>query len=389
MIARVQATIDLAAAVRRSPVTALLGPRQCGKTTLARAFGASRRAVRFDLESHVDRQRLQNPEMTLGAVSGLVVLDEIQAMPELFGVLRVLVDRPRSTTRFLVLGSASPALIKGASETLAGRIEFVELGGFDVAETGARSLDTLWLRGGFPRSFLARSGADSAAWREGFIRTFLERDIPQLGIALAAPSLRRFWTMLAHYHGQTWNASALSRSMGVSDKTVRAWLDVLTGTYMVRQLPPWFANVAKRQVKAPKVYLRDSGLLHALLNIPDRDALSGHPAVGASWEGFALEQVLRTLRPPEAYYWATHNGAELDLLFMHRGRRYGVEFKLNEAPGATRSMHVAIDDLELTHLWIVYPGRESFPIGPRLSAWPLSDVARLPRELGLRSGRSK
>lgn len=389
MIARLRALADLTTAVRRSPVTALLGPRQSGKTTLARAFGASRRAVHFDLESHVDRQRLQNPELTLGALKGLVVLDEIQAMPELFGVLRVLVDRPRTATRFLVLGSASPALVKGTSDTLAGRVEFVELAGFDAAEAGPASLDTLWLRGGFPRAFLARNDADSAAWREGFIRTFLERDIPQLGIALAAPTLRRFWTMLAHCHGQTWNGSALSRSLSVSDKTVRAWLDVLTGTYMVRQLPPWFANVAKRQVRSPKVYLRDSGLLHSLLSILDRDALAGHPVVGASWEGFALEQVLRTLRPPEAYYWATHNGAELDLLFMHRGRRYGVEFKLNEAPSATRSMHVALADLDLTHLWVVYPGRERFPIGSRISAWPLTDVARLPRELALRSRPGK
>jgi len=381
MIPRLRSTTDLAAAVRRSPVTALLGPRQCGKTTLARTFGASRRAVHFDLESHVDRQRLQNPEMTLGALTGLVVLDEIQAMPQLFSVLRVLADRPRSTTRFLVLGSASPALVTGASETLAGRVEFVELAGFDLSETGPRSLDTLWVRGGFPRSFLARSDADSVAWREGFIQTFLQRDLPQLGITLAAPALRRFWTMLAHDHGQTWNASALGRSMGVSDKTVRAWLDILTGTFMVRQLTPWFANVAKRQVKSPRVYLRDSGLLHTLLNLPDRDALFGHPAVGASWEGFALEQVLRSVRPPEAYYWATHTGAELDLLFMHRGRRYGVEFKLNEAPTATRSMHTAIDDLKLTHLWVVYPGVEPFPIAPRMSAWPLRDVTQLPREL--------
>jgi hypothetical protein len=381
MINRIGIRSSIHTALERSPVVALIGPRQCGKTTLALVFGASRRAARFDLESHVDRQRLQNPEMTLGALKGLVVLDEIQAMPELFGVLRVLVDRPGSTTRFLVLGSASPALVKGAAETLAGRVEFVELGGFDVAETGPRALDRLWLRGGFPRSFLARNDADSAAWREGFVRTFLERDIPQFGIALAAPSLRRFWTMLAHYHGQTWNASALSRSMGVSDKTVRAWLDILTGTYMVRQLPPWFASVAKRQVKAPKVYLRDSGLLHTLLNVPDRNALSGHPAVGTSWEGFALEQVLRTLRPSEAYYWATHNGAELDLLFVHRGRRYGVEFKLNEAPAATRSMRIAIADLGLTHLWVVYPGRDAFPIAPGLTAWPLVDVASLPRAL--------
>ena len=389
MLSRVRSLADLTSAVRRSPVTALLGPRQCGKTTLARAFGASRHLALFDLESHVDRQRLQNPEMTLGALKGLVVLDEIQAMPELFGVLRVLVDRPGTTTRFLVLGSASPTLIRGTSETLAGRIEFVELSGFDAIEAGPESLDTLWLRGGFPRSFLARNDADSVAWREGFIRTFLERDIPQLGIRLAAPTLRRFWTMLAHYHGQTWNGSALSRSLGVSDKTVRAWLDVLTGTYMVRQLLPWFANVAKRQVKSPKVYLRDSGLLHSLLNITDHEALSGHPVVGASWEGFALEQVLRTLRPLEAYYWATHNGAELDLLFMHRGKRFGVEFKLNEAPSATRSMHVAMADLKLTHLWVVYPGRERFEISPGVSAWPLAELATLPRDLALRSRSAK
>jgi len=385
MIVRPRATAELAAAVRRSPVTALLGPRQCGKTTLARAFAASRRAVRFDLESEVDRHRLENPEMTLGALSGLVVLDEIQAMPGLFGVLRVLVDRPGSRTRFLVLGSASPTLVRGASETLAGRVEFVKLTGFDLAETGPRSLDRLWVRGGFPRSFLARTNADSVAWREGFIQTFLQRDIPQLGITLAAPTLRRFWTMLAHYHGHTWNGSVLSRSMGVSDKTVRAWLDTLTGTFMVRQLRPWFANVAKRQVKAPKIYLRDSGLLHALLSIPDRETLFGHPAVAASWEGFALEQALRALRPSEAYYWATHNGAELDLLFMHRGQRFGLEFKLNEAPRATRSMRVALADLDLAHLWVVYPGQVPFTMGPRLSAWPLVAIAELPGNLGSRS----
>ncbi len=385
MLTRPRAIADLTASVGRSPVTALLGPRQCGKTTLASAFGESKRAARFDLESQVDRQRLQNPEMVLGALTGLVVLDEIQAMPELFAVLRVLVDRPGSQTRFLVLGSASPDLVKGASESLAGRIEFVELGGFDLSEVKASSLDGLWLRGGFPRSFLAKSDEDSNAWRDGFVRTFLERDIPQLGIALPAPTLRRFWTMLAHYHGQTWNASALSRSMGVSDKTVRAWLDVLSGTYMVRQLLPWHANVAKRQVKSPKIYLRDSGLLHALLSIPDRDALWSHPAVGASWEGFALEQVLRAVRPGDPYFWATHNGAELDLLFVHRGLRFGVEFKFNEAPAATRSMHIATADLGLTHLWVVYPGREAFPIAPRLSAWPLVDAPLLPAELEARS----
>jgi len=384
MIVRRAYMADLALTVRRSPVTALLGPRQCGKTTLARAFGGSRRATHFDLESEPDRRRLQNPHMTLRALRGLIILDEIQAMPELFAVLRVLADRPRSAVRFLILSSASPVLIKGVSETLAGRVEFIELAGFDLGEIGPRSLDALWLRGGFPRSLLARREADSVAWREGFVQTFLQRDIPQLGITLAAPALRRFWTMLAHYHGQTWNSSELARSMGVSDKTVRAWLDILTGTFMVRQLQPWFENVRKRQVKSPKVYLRDSGLLHSLLNLPDRHALLGHPRVGASWEGFALEQVLRALRLSDAYYWATHNGAELDLLFSHRGRRYGVEFKFNEAPTATKSMRIAIDDLDLKHVWIVYPGTEKFPIGPRLSAWPLRDIAELLAELGAR-----
>ncbi len=381
MIGRSHYLKQLSTAVRRSPVTALVGPRQCGKTTLARAFSAARKSTHFDLESAADRQRLQNPELILGSLKGLVVLDEIQSVPELFNVLRVLVDRPKSTTRFLVLGSASPTLVKGVSETLAGRIEFVELAGFDLREIGADSLDTLWLRGGFPRSFLARSDGDSAAWREGFIQTFLQRDIPQLGITLAAPAMRRFWTMLAHYHGQIWNASELGRSMSLSDKTVRAWLDILTGTFMVRQLQPWFVNVAKRQVKSPKVYVRDSGLLHSLFNLPDQHALMGHPRVGASWEGFVLEQVLRAVRPPEAYYWATHNGAELDLFFRHRAQSYGVEIKFNEAPAATKSMRIAIDDLGLKHLWIIYPGTERFPIDKRISAWPLRDVATLPGEL--------
>lgn len=384
MISRRAYMSALAAATRRSPVTALFGPRQCGKTTLAREFGESKRAVYFDLESVAARHRLQNPEMALGALHGTIVLDEIQAMPELFNVLRVLVDRPRATARFIILGSASPALVKGVSETLAGRVEFIELSGFDLGETGPGSLDTLWMRGGFPRSMLARSDDDSAAWREGFIQTFLQRDIPQFGITLPAPTLRRFWTMLAHYHGQTWNSSELARSMSVSDKTVRNWLDILTGTFMVRQLQPWFENIKKRQVKAPKVYLRDSGLLHSLLSLPDRTALFGHPRVGASWEGFALEQTLRALRPAEAYYWATHGGAELDMMFMHRGRRYGVEFKFSEAPVATHSMRTAIDDLELKHLWIVYPGTTAFPIDKHLSAWPLRDIAELKKKLTTR-----
>jgi hypothetical protein len=302
-------------------------------------------------------------------------------MPELFQVLRVLIDRPRNKARYLVLGSASPDIVRNASESLAGRVEFIELAGFDLSETGAASLEALWLRGGFPRSFLARSDEDSLAWREGFIRTFLERDIPQLGIAIPAAAMRRFWTMLAHYHGQTWNASELARSMALSDKTVRSYLDILTGTFMVRQLQPWFENIGKRQVKAPKIYLRDSGLLHALLALQDRGSLFSHPRVGASWEGFAVEQVLRSLPIAEAFFWATHTGAELDLLFVHQGKRYGAEVKFSEAPSVTKSMRIALQDLRLEHLWIIYPGAEAYPLEEKVTAWPLNRVAALPREL--------
>lgn len=372
----------LATASGRSPVTALIGPRQCGKTTLARMFEAMQpKAVHFDLESMADRRRLQNPEMMLGSIEGLIVLDEIQRMPELFSVLRVLADRSKSKTRFLILGSASPGLINHASETLAGRVEFIELSGFDLSETGAGSLDTLWLRGGFPRSYLADSEEESLAWREGFIRTYLERDIPQLGITIPSAAMRRFWTMLAHYHGQTWNGSELGRAMSISDKTVRSYLDILTGTFMVRQLQPWHENIKKRQVKAPKVYLRDAGMLHSLLSIPDHHSLVGHPKVGASWEGLALEQALHLLRPSQAFFWGTHGGAELDLLFFHRGHRYGMEFKFTEAPTMTKSMGVALDDLGLEHIWIVYPGEHRYPIEKKISACPVRYLPSLSSEL--------
>ena len=369
------------AAIRRSPVTALLGPRQCGKTTLARQVAAGRRAIYFDLESPSDRRRLENPELVLGRERRLIILDELQARPELFSVLRVLVDRPERPPRFLVLGSASPALVRGVSESLAGRIEFIELSGFDLAESGSESWERLWLRGGFPRAYLARSSADSVKWREGFIRTFLERDIPQLGITIPAAAMRRFWTMLAHYHGQTWNGSELARSMGLTDKTVRTYLDILTGTFMVRQLQPWHQNLGKRQIKAPKIYLRDSGVLHSLLDLHDRSALLGHPRVGASWEGFAIEQVLAAVRPSEAYYWGTHGGAELDLFFVVNGRRYGVEVKFSDAPATTRSMRMALEDLALDHLWIVYPGEHRYRIDERITAWPLQAIGELPAAL--------
>lgn len=372
---------QLSSAVRRSPVTTLLGPRQCGKTTLARIFGVGKQAIHFDLESQPDLRRLQNPEFMLGSLEGLVVLDEVQIMPELFNVLRVLVDRPENQARFLLLGSASPDIIRNVSESLAGRVEFVELAGFDLREIGAHAWETLWLRGGFPRAFLADSDEDSLAWREGFIQTFLERDIPQLGITIPSSAMRRFWTMLAHYHGQTWNASELARSMGLSDKTVRSYLDILTGTFMVRQLQPWYENLSKRQVKAPKIYLRDAGLLHTLLNLPDRYSLVGHPRVGASWEGFALEQVLQCIKPSQAYFWATHNGAEIDLFFQYRGRRYAVEAKFSEAPTITRSMRVALKDLALDHLWIVYPGPHTYPVDDKITVWSVLEVADLPSRL--------
>ena len=383
MIQRPEHLERLVTAVRRSPVTALLGPRQCGKTTLARQFARHRKATFFDLESQPDLRRLQNPEFALRAERGLIVMDEIQARPELFAVLRVLSDRPRSGTRFLVLGSASPDIVRGASETLAGRVEFVELGGFDLRETGSASWERLWLRGGFPRSWLARSNDDSLAWREGLIRTFLERDVPQLGIKIPAPTMRRFWTMLAHYHGQTWNGSAIAASMGLSDKTVRSCLDILTGTFMVRQLLPWHENVGKRQVKAPKIFLRDSGLLHSLLDITDRRDLLAHPRAGASFEGLAIEQVLRAVSPTQAFFWATYGSAELDLFFVHDGRRHGVEVKFSEAPSPTRSMRTAIEDLALDHLWVIYPGQHRYPVDEKISVWPIRDVAALPGALGV------
>jgi predicted AAA+ superfamily ATPase len=367
----------LKTAIRRSPVTALLGPRQCGKTTLARLLAKEQKATFFDLESLPDQRRLQNPEMVLGALDGLVILDEIQLVPDLFQVLRVLVDRPNSKAKYLILGSASPVIIKSVSETLAGRVEFIELNGFDLSETGAAKWESLWLRGGFPRSFLADSEADSLAWREGFIRTFLERDIPQLGINIPMTALRRFWTMLAHYHGQTWNAAELSRSMGLSDKTVRSYLDILTGAFMVRQLIPRYENLSKRQVKAPKIYFRDTGLLHSLLDITDQPALLGHPRSGASWEGFALEQIVQSLHPSQAYYWGVHGSAELDLLFMKQGKRYGIEIKFSEAPSITTSMRTAIDDLSLKHLWIVYPGRHAHDIDKKISLLPITDLETL------------
>ena len=361
------------------PAVALTGPRQCGKTTLARAIAAAypEGSTIFDLESAVDRRRLQAPEQALAGQTGLVVIDEIQREPTLFETLRVLVDRPDNPARFLVLGSASPALVRGISESLAGRVGIVDLAGFDLAEIGPKRWRTLWLRGGFPRAWLAPHDRASAVWRRSFVQTFLERDIPQLGITVPAETLRRFWTMLAHYHGQVWNAAEFARALGSSEGTARRYLDILTGAFMMRALPPWFANVRKRQVKSPRVYVRDTGLLHTLLTLETGDQLAGHPKVGASFEGFAVEQIAGAFDTGDVYFWATHGGAELDLLVIRGGKRYGFECKLADAPGTTRSMRVALNDLELEHLWVVYPGNEAYPLDDRISVLPVADIPAL------------
>lgn len=378
---RVEAVLG---ALQHNPVCALLGPRQCGKTTLARQVAArSKRPHIFDLETAVGRAQLAQPELALSPLEGLVVIDEIQRKPELFALLRPLADRPSGRAKFLVLGSASPDLVRGASESLAGRIGFVDLSGFDLGEVGTRHWSRLWVRGGFPRSYLAEDEDSSFAWRRDFIRTFLERDLPQLGIRIAAEQLERFWMMLAHYHAQIWNGSELARSLSVSERTVRHYLDVLTGAYVVRQLQPWFENIAKRQYRAPKVYVRDSGVFHALLSIVNPEEIRRHPKLGASWEGFALEQVLAVAGAAQAYYWGTHAGAELDLLLFRRGRRYGVEFKFGDAPRMTKSLHIALQDLRLERAWIVYPGERSYPVHEKVEAVPLADLAERLRLAGL------
>ncbi len=367
---------------RVHPAVAIEGPRQCGKTTLARVFAANESAVTYyDLESAVDRQKLATPEQTLAGARGLVVIDEAQRLPEIFPPLRVLLDRPEMPARFLLTGSASPRLVRGLSETLAGRIGIVDLSGFSLAETGGATWRDLWLRGGFPRSYLASDEAGSMIWRESFVRTFLERDLPQLGISIAADTLRRFWMMVAHYHGQVWNAAEFARSLGADEKTARRYLDILAGMYLVRVLPPWFENLKKRQVKAPKIYVRDSGLLHALHKIAGADELAGHPKLGASWEGFVIEQIVTCLAARDAYFWATHNGAELDLWVTLQGRRHGFECKYADAPGVTRSMRVALEDLGLEHLWVVYPGADRYGLDERITVVPASEIPALAKEL--------
>ena len=375
MIERPESLARIQAALRRSRIVALVGPRQCGKTTLARQIVPAASDAYFDLEDPVSVARLAEPMTALRPLRGTVVIDEIQRREDLFPVLRVLADRRPAPARFLVLGSASPGLLRQSSETLAGRIEIITLGGFSLADLGAQASERHWLRGGFPRSFLARSNADSYEWRRQFVQTFLERDVPQLGIGVAAAALFRFWSMVAHYHGQVWNAAEPARSLGVSEPAVRRYLDILTGLFMVRQLAPWHENLGKRQVKAPKVYVRDSGLLHQLLGISSMQQLLTHPKSGASWEGYTVERVLDAVRPDEAYFWATHQGAELDLLLMKSGRRLGVEVKRTDAPVMTASMRIAMRDLRLERIAVLYPGDRRYDIAEDIHAVPLAELA--------------
>lgn len=379
---------DVRRLLATNPVVAILGPRQVGKTTLARALACRwvGRTTTFDLEDPLDVERLADPSTVLRPLRGLVVIDEIQRRPDLFPVLRVLADRDRRPARFLVLGSASPGLLRQSSESLAGRVEYFELQGFGLGDVGAR-WDRLWIRGGFPRSYLARSDDESLRWRRDLIRTFLERDLPELGITITARTIHRFWMMLTHYHAQFWNGAELTRAFSIAETTVKRYLDLLTNTFMVSVLPPWSENIGKRIVKTPKVYLADTGLLHALLDIPSARALGVHPKIGASFEGFALQEVVRVLRvrPEQCYFWATHQGAELDLLVVEGTRRRGFEFKRTDAPGVTRSMRIAIEDLGLETIDVVHAGVNTYPLSDAIRAVA---VSRLTTDLVLhRRGR--
>lgn len=375
MVTRSGLLESIRSALGRAPVTVLTGPRQAGKTTLARELLPETSPSYFDLEDPVSLARLDEPMTALAPLRGLVVIDEIQRRPDLFPVLRVLADRPKSPAQLLILGSASGDLLRQSAESLAGRTERIEIGGFTLPELGAESADTLWRRGAFPRAYLARTEVDAVAWRKQFIQTLLERDLPQWGVRVPAVALLRFWTMLAHYHGQLWNAAEPARALDTSPSTMRRYLDLLTDALMLRQLQPWHANVGKRQVKAPKLYVRDTGLLHRLLGIDSEKALLTHPKVGASWEGFVIEQVLATEAHDEAWFWATHQGAEIDLLLRRGDRLLGLEVKRTDAPRLTPSIRIAIDDLGLDRVAVVYPGAKRYPLGGKVEAVPLAALA--------------
>ncbi len=365
---------EIETSIKNNPVTAIMGPRQCGKTTLARAIARTTESTIFDMEDPADYDLLsKTPKIILQQQKGLVILDEIQRIPGLFPLLRVLADEQDSMTKFLILGSASPDLVQKSSESLAGRIGFVNQTGFNLFEAGVDNLDKLWQRGGFPKAFLGRDEQQSFSWRQSFIQTFLERDISNFGFNIPPVTLRRFWLMLAHYHGQIWNGAEFARSMGVSEPTVKRYLDILTGTYMIRQLQPWYENVKKRQVKSPKVYIRDSGILHALLGMEGGEILT-HFKSGASWEGFVVEQLISRINSRDFYYWRTHTGTELDLMVLKGGRKLGFEIKFSETPKITRSTLLALNDLKLDKLYLVYKGNRKIVFEEKIIAIPASTI---------------
>ncbi len=376
MIQRTSILFALNRALSRSRVVVLVGPRQSGKTTLARELLEEDSVNYFDLEDPASIGRLDEPMTALRPLNGLVVIDEIQRRPDLFPVLQVLADRKGTPARFLILGSASGALMRQTSESLAGRMERIVIGGFSLSELGFEAEQHLWLRGGLPLSYLAGSNVNSIAWRKNFIQTLLERDFPQWGVRIAATALLRFWTMVAHYHGQIWNAAEPARALGVSESTTRRYLDLLTDAFMIRQLQPYHANLKKRQVKSPKIYVRDSGLLHQLIGIDSMNSLFSHPKMGASWEGFVLEQLLKTEPYDEVFFWATHQGAEIDLILRRGDALYGVEFKRTDTPRLTPSIRIALDDLNLKHVFVMYPGIQRFPLASQVEAVPLQTLEK-------------
>ncbi len=374
MIKRIKYIKQIEVALGRSRAVALLGPRQCGKTTLARQLVDINSPNYLDLEDPVSLRRLSNPKTALASLKGIVIIDEVQRCPDLFPILRVLSDRHPLPAKFLILGSASPELLKQSSESLAGRLELIQMGGFNLSEVGQKEATRLWVRGGFPLAFLAKNDADSFSWRNSFIKTFLERDLRRQGIDIQAAALHRFWTMLAHSHGQIWNAAPFAASLGISQPTVRRYLDILTGLFMVRQIQPWYVNIKKRQVKAPKVYIRDTGVLHSLLGLRTESEILRHPSCGVSWEGYAIEEVIHAVEPDDIYYWATHQGAEIDLVFFKGGRMYGVEVKRADAPTMTPAMRIALEDLKLRHITVIYPGEKRYSLHKKIDAVPFETI---------------
>ncbi|HOY09299.1 MAG TPA: ATP-binding protein [Candidatus Omnitrophota bacterium] len=374
MIKRKKIQDNITEALNRGRIVSILGPRQCGKTTLARQFAEPGSSSYFDLEDPIDNAKLAEAQNALQNLKGTVVIDEVQRQPELFPLLRVLADRIPLPAKFLILGSASPSLIKQASESLAGRVERIRIGGFSLEEVGQKNVEQLWLRGGLPCSFLADSDKDAFIWLKEYIQSFVERDLPLHGVSLPSVTLIRFWTMLAHYHGQIFNASEIARSLGISIMTVNRYLDIMTGVFMIRQLQPWHANIKKRQVKAPKIYFNDTGILHALLGIQNRSDLLRHPKYGASWEGFVLEEVIRAVEPHEVFFWATHQGAEIDLVFNKGGQMYGVEIKRQDAPRMTPSIKHALEDLKLEGIAVIYPGQRRYSIHKQVDVVPFDEI---------------